>query len=404
MTWGDLFAGGGGATTGAYGVDGVKVIWALNHSKMAIETHAANHPETIHYQADIRFQDEHELDPVDGIWMSSECTNFTHAKGGKKRDLGSYSLPWELIRFAKRCNPDVIIVENVREFLNWGEEIKNGKKINKGKTYKAWEQELYKLGYVNHDYKLLNSADFGAYTSRLRYFGVFTKKGIPIQFPQQKNTKKCKNEFCRWRSCKDKINLADIGKNIFDMTLCENTIKRIEAGLIKFGGDPFILKFYGSNGIPNNKSIEEPIDTIRVKDCHALVQFLMSNYSSPRPQHMCHSLENPLPTLMTSDKHAIVTQFIASSQNSNGHPEYNINSIDNPIGTMTTKQKHQLITKMQMGIYFRFISVQEAKELQGFPPDYKLLGSKADQLRHIGNSVVPLMAQLLIQNHMIGGD
>ena len=37
-------------------------------------------------------------------------------------------------------------------------------------------------GY-NYDWRLLNSADYGAYTSRKRFFGQFAKKGLPIAFP-----------------------------------------------------------------------------------------------------------------------------------------------------------------------------------------------------------------------------
>lgn len=73
MVWGDLFAGAGGTTTGALAVQGVKVAWALNHSKEAIYTHELNHPETVHYHADIKDMDEHKLTRVDGLWASLEC-------------------------------------------------------------------------------------------------------------------------------------------------------------------------------------------------------------------------------------------------------------------------------------------------------------------------------------------
>lgn len=36
VKFGDLFAGGGGTTTGALSVPGLKVVWALNHSSEAI--------------------------------------------------------------------------------------------------------------------------------------------------------------------------------------------------------------------------------------------------------------------------------------------------------------------------------------------------------------------------------
>lgn len=407
MTWGDLFCGGGGTTTGAYGVPGVKVLWALNHSPSAIATHQANHPETVHYLTDILMQDEHELAPVDGIWMSSECTNHSIAKGGKLLDQGSRTLPMQLIRFVKHCDPKVIIVENVKEFLAWGP-LQNGRpdKKRKGESFQQWVKAVQACGYPNYEHRLINAADLGAHTSRIRYFGIFTKPGIEIQFPEQTHSRKGENGLPKWRACREKLDLDNYGRSIFEKNLCPNTIKRIEAGLNKYGGDPFILSFYGSNGKPHDCSLNEPLPTLTTKDRHAVVQtenplqFICSQYSTDKPEHMSHSIDKPIPTLTTSNAHMLVTQFLTRHQNSNGHPEYNIQSINDAISTLTTREKHALITQVCGDVYFRFITIDEAKKLQGFPDDYILTGSKAEQLRHIGNSVVPLVAKRLIEENM----
>ena len=123
-------------------------------------------------------------------------------------------------------------------------------------------------------------------------------------------------------------------------------------------------------------------------------------YSTDKPEHMSHSIDKPIPTLTTSNAHMLVTQFLTRHQNSNGHPEYNIQSINDAISTLTTREKHALITQVCGDVYFRFITIDEAKKLQGFPDDYILTGSKAEQLRHIGNSVVPLVAKRLIEENM----
>lgn len=520
MTWGDLFCGGGGTTSGAYSVAGVKVIWALNHSASAIATHQANHPETKHFQTDILMQDEHELDAVDGIWMSSECTNHSIAKGGKLLDQGSRTLPMQLIRFVNHCKPKVIIVENVKEFVAWGPLI-DGRpdKKRKGESYKEWVEAIKNCGYPNYEYQLINAADLGAYTSRLRYFGVFTAEGVPIGFPEKTHAKNGENGLPKWNPCREKLDLDYWGRSIFEKNLCPNTIKRIEAGLNKYGGDPFILSFYGSNGKPHDCSLKDPLPTITTKDRHAVVQtvikygytgnspehsvddldnpistlitterhalvtqatpkepiqFICSQYSTDKPEHMNHSIDNPIPTLTTSHAHmlitqfltsyyggddtaervyplddpigtittanrfalitqflqmhynssgypetqikdvespsptitttnkiGLVTQFLARHQNSNGHPECNVQSIEQALSVLTTKEKHALITQYLGDIYFRFITVDEAKRLQGFPDNYILTGTKKDQLRHIGNSVVPIVAQKLIEVNII---
>ena len=117
LRFGDLFAGGGGVSTGALAVPGVNVVWALNHSKVAIECHAKNHPETKHYQADIRTQDVSELEEVDVLWASTECTQHSKAKGGADKEIGSYTLGWEILRYIHHCRPSVIHIENVIEIL-----------------------------------------------------------------------------------------------------------------------------------------------------------------------------------------------------------------------------------------------------------------------------------------------
>lgn len=436
MNWGDLFAGGGGATTGAFSVPGVKVIWALNHNEAAIKTHQVNHPETIHYQSDIKIQDEHELAPVDGIWMSSECTNHSVAKGGKLLDLGSRSLPEELCRYAAHCKPSIIIVENVKEYLNWGPLDDKGRPIKKreGEYYWNWVKSLAKIGYTNHDYRLLNSADFGAHTSRVRYFGIFTKCGTSIAWPENTHSKQGDISTTKWKACRDKLDLFNFGESIFKKNLCENTLRRITAGLLKYGGYPFILKYngnieynvtsvdepihtitgsnrhvviqflakyYGSKG--NVQSIEEPIHTITTKDRFAVItQFLTKHYnSSGNPESQLQHIDQPVGTITTNNKFGLVTQFISKSYNSNGKPELNNQSIEEPISTLTTCAKHALITASEYDICFRFITIQEAKELQGFPDDYILTGSKAEQLKQIGNSVVPLMSKVLIEANLV---
>lgn len=41
---------------------------------------------------------------------------------------------------------------------------------------------MERLGY-RYDYRILDSADYGAHTSRPRYYGVFALEGLPIRWP-----------------------------------------------------------------------------------------------------------------------------------------------------------------------------------------------------------------------------
>lgn len=116
-----MFCGAGGATAGIVRSKFADVIWAINHDEKCIKAHKANHPETKHYTEDITELDVSVLAPVDILWASIECTNYSNAKGGGARDADSRMLAFQLFRYALHCNPDFIIIENVREFLAWGE-------------------------------------------------------------------------------------------------------------------------------------------------------------------------------------------------------------------------------------------------------------------------------------------
>jgi DNA (cytosine-5)-methyltransferase 1 len=331
MTWGDLFAGSGGTTTGALAVQGVKVAWALNHSKEAIYTHELNHPETVHYHADIKDMDEHKLSHVDGLWASLECTNFSNAKGGLPREGDSRTLAWELPRYIIWCNPDYIIIENVREFLSWGPLDNVGKPISrdKGKDFIKWVDYIKNLGYPNYDKSILNSADYGAYTARKRLFLIFSKMGCEISFPKPLFEKK------HYKACKEKINLEDTGQSIFGRKkpLAEKTLQRIAAGIRKFYPEmTHIMQYYSSGN--QWSSINKPLGTITTKERHALVQFGVE-YNGDSD---AFSIDKPLRAITTKQKHAIASiendkQFITKFYT--GNVKSQNSSIDQPLHSIT---------------------------------------------------------------------
>ena len=187
----DLFCGAGGTSSGVeYAtVDGRKcaeVIACVNHDANAIKSHAANHPKTMHFTEDIRtlnlaplvahLQSERAKHPAAKtvLWASLECTNFSRAKGGLPRDADSRTLAEHLFRYIEDIKPDYIQIENVEEFMSWGALDEHGKPISKmsGTDYVRWVENVKRYGYT-YSYRLLNAADFGAYTSRKRFFGQF---------------------------------------------------------------------------------------------------------------------------------------------------------------------------------------------------------------------------------------
>ena len=365
----DLFCGAGGTSTGVAiarlnGKKCAKVVACVNHDANAIKSHQANHPDTLHFTEDIRTMELSPLvkhldkmkskypDAYVVLWASLECTNFSKAKGGQPRDADSRTLAEHLFRYIEAINPHYILIENVEEFLCWGDLDANGKPVSKdqGRSYLKWLHNVQNYGY-DYDYRILNAADFGAYTSRKRFFGQFAKHGLPLVFPHQTYAKNGDeggmfHQYKKWKAVRDVLDLNDEGTSIFTKKkpLCEKTLERIYAGLIKFvaGGkkeyEAWILKYNSMNqqNHHNAPSIDEPCPTVAVQNRLGLVKLnFLSKQFSGDPMSKNQSVERPAGAVTCVDHHAFVTAYFGNGYNS---------SIEEPNPTVTTKERHALVS------------------------------------------------------------
>lgn len=365
----DLFCGAGGTSTGVessrlHGRKCAKVVACVNHDANAIKSHQANHPHTLHFTEDIRtlelspmvahLEKEKQKHPKARVvlWASLECTNFSNAKGGKPRDADSRTLAEHLFRYIDAINPDFIMIENVREFMYWGDLDEKGKPIskNKGRLYLKWVKKVQSYGY-DYDYRILNAADFGAYTSRRRFFGIFARHGLPIVFPIQTHAKNGDeggmfHQYKKWNAVKKVLDLSDEGTSIFckKKPLCDKTLERIYAGLVKFvaGGEKkcedWILKYNSMNrqGQHSPTSTEDPAPTVACQNRlgYVKVNFLSKQFSG-HPMSKNQSIDKPAGTLTCIDHHAFVTAYFGNGYNS---------SIESPAPTQTQKDRDALVS------------------------------------------------------------
>ncbi len=362
----DLFCGAGGTSTGveAARIGGnkcAKVIACVNHDANAIASHAANHPDALHFTEDIRTLDiaplaAHVADCRKQypnakvvLWASLECTNFSKAKGGQPRDADSRTLAEHLFRYIEDIKPDYIQIENVEEFMSWGDMDGNGHPISryKGRSFVAWMNHIHQYGY-QFNYRLLNAADFGAYTSRKRFFAIFSKDDMPIAFPVQTHARKGfdfagEKMYRKWKPVREVLDLNDEGTSIFTRRkpLCEKTLERIYAGLIKFvagGKDAFLIKWNSMNQA--NKyvapGIDAPCPTVACQNRLGIakVQFLSKHFSGD-PDSKNLSIEQPAGTITCKDHHSFITAYYG-----NGHNH----SVEEPSPTATTKDRFGLVT------------------------------------------------------------
>ena len=501
----DLFCGAGGTSSGVNSArlddkQCAQVVACVNHDKNAIASHAANHPEAMHFTEDIRTLELSPLlthlqscrrqypDALVVLWASLECTNFSKAKGGMPRDADSRTLAEHLFRYIEAINPDYIQIENVEEFMSWGDVDENGKPVSmdKGKSYTRWVRNVKKYGY-NFDFRILNAADYGAYTSRKRFFGIFAKKGLPITFPEATHSKEGSTSLFgtleKWRPVRECLDFDDEGDSIFGRKkpLVEATLERIYAGLIKFvagGKEAFIVKYNSVNkrtGKHIPPSIDEPCPTVATQNRLGLAQvsFLSKQYSG-HPESKNTSIEEPAGTITTIDHHAFISvhygngscKFIANEYSGGGqlsnidnpspailttpkqkvvtvkrfllNPQYSSagGSVDNPCFTLiarmdkmppylvgaTTQSENRptfilptdkgymyciydtdspMMVKIKefMALYsivdikMRMLKIPELKKIMGFPDDYVLVGTQAEQKKYIGNAVEVTIAR-----------
>lgn len=375
----DLFCGAGGTSTGVESAmtDGnkcAKVIVCVNHDANAIASHAANHPDALHCTEDIRTL---ELEPLIlyvlrmktkypnallVLWLSLECTNFSKAKGGQSRDADSRTLAEHTFRYIEAFDPDYIQIENVKEFMSWGKVDENGKPVtmDKGLSYLRWVKNVKKYGY-DFDHRILNAADFGAFTSRERFFGQFAKDDLPITWPEPTHSKHSSGGLFapqeKWKAVKEVLDLNDEGESIFNRKtpLVEKTLERIYAGLLKFvagGKDKWLLKYNsvnGKTGVHIPPSIDEPAPVISCQGRMGLVsaQFLSKHYSG-HPDSKNISIDGPADTLTTKDHHSLVSAGFLSAYYGNGD---NVSDIDSPAPTVTTKDRLALVSSQFLSSY-----------------------------------------------------
>ncbi|WP_439878913.1 DNA cytosine methyltransferase [Pseudomonas prosekii] len=305
----DLFAGGGGASTGiarAYREPDV----AVNHNPIALAVHRANHPKTAHYVADV-FEVDPVLatggQPVGILWASPDCRHHSKAKGGAPRDRGVRGLAWVVVRWAHATRPRLMFLENVEEFCDWGPIDEEGQpiKAERGRTFKSFiaalstglaadhpdmpeilesigefvpvEALVRGLGY-DVEWRERIAANAGAPTIRKRLYLVARSDGKPNVWPAAKRHKTPTAKQQPWRTAAECIDWSNLGKTIFrEKPMAVNTMRRVAKGCwrhVLTSGKPFIVPMRGTSAAhTSTHGADESLLTISAGGTHhAMVQ------------------------------------------------------------------------------------------------------------------------------------
>jgi DNA (cytosine-5)-methyltransferase 1 len=393
----DLFAGGGGASTGIEQAIGRHVDIAVNHDPEAVSLHQANHPQTRHFVSDVFEVDPVTVcgdQPVGLLWASPDCKHFSKAKGGKPRSKKIRALAWVVIKWAKAVRPRVICLENVEEFQTWGPLLADGQPCpeRKGRTFQRWLAQLRNLGY-QVDMRELRACDYGAPTIRKRFFLVARRDGQPIVWPDKTHGPGLKP----YRTAAECIDWSIPCPSIFERErpLAEATLRRIAHGIKRYVIDapkPFIVPVTHNQGA-NVHPVSEPLRTVTTAKRGELAlavphvtKFRQSSIGSgcDEPLHTVTAggeqarpgtgnamglvsatlvqtgygerpgqaprvpgLDKPLGTCVDGQKHGLVAAFLAKHYGGHETPG---TACDAPISTVTTQDHHHLVAAQLVGV------------------------------------------------------
>lgn len=320
----DSFAGGGGASVGIELATGRIVDAAINHDPDAILMHKTNHPHTRHYQASVWDIDPLEVtggSPVGLLWASPDCKHFSKAKGGKPVDKKIRGLAWIVLRWAGTVRPRVIMLENVEEFQTWGP-VRRGRpiKAKSGQTFRRFVVQLKNLGY-DVEWRELVAADYGAPTTRKRFFLIARCDGAPIVWPEPTHAPAESQEVKRgnklpWRSAAEIIDWSLPCPSIFDTReqirekyslsaqrpLRPNTMRRVARGVDKFvikSANPFLV-IVNHAGEFRGHGMGEPLQTITEKHGYGIAEPTMIPWTVTNTTNSTgHPVDNPIDTART---------------------------------------------------------------------------------------------------------
>lgn len=431
----DLFCGAGGTSTGilqACADLGRRAdLLAVNHWTKAINTHSLNHPEVRHLCESLENVTPSRVIPGGHLHLlagSPECTHHSNAAGGRPKNDQSRATAWHICRWAADLTIENILIENVREFMNWGPLTKKGKpmKRRKGETFQAFIQALRSMGF-SVEWRVQNAADFGDPTSRRRLI-IMARRGKKIIWPDPSHGQ----DRAPYRTAREIIDWTVKGQSIFrrKKPLSENTIRRIAHGLRKFSGqnaEPFLVMLYGTN---NARNVDRPAPTVTANGNHiALAEPFIINLSHGQSDSMqsageplatittakggelavcepfivkfhgdhsgrqdgsqrVHETSKPLPTLDTSNRFALCEPFIVKYYGSGTAVPVN-----EPLDTVTSRDRFMLVEPKsgravaELDILFRMLQPGELAAAMSFPKGYQFTGNREDQVKQIGNAV-----------------
>lgn len=241
----DLFAGSGLFSRGAEQA-GVRIVWAGNHWRVAVDCYAANHA------VEPKCQDLHQADwtqiPAHDLLIASPaCTGHTPARGkDRPHHDADRATAWAVVSALECKRPALGVIENVMAFTRWA-------------LYPAWCQAITALGYAISPHRI-DFADLGVPQNRERVIIVLSRSKHPLELrlPMLPHI--------------PAASIIDFGAGnwtpIRKAGRSPKTVARIKRGRCEHG-ERFIAPYYSAS--KGGRSLSRPIGTITTHDRWAVI-------------------------------------------------------------------------------------------------------------------------------------
>ena len=394
ITAADLYCGAGGSSSGLYKAAaqlGVKVeLTAVNHWEVAIATHSKNHPNARHFCKAVDSINPLELfetRKLDIVLASPSCVHHSRARGGKPKDEQKRADAWDLLRWTEKLYIKTLVIENVREFMEWGplDEKGNPLKSKKGFYFRQFVDCL--RGTYTVEWRVLNCADYGDPTTRERFF-LIAKRGLnkKIVFPEPSHASRkviakgqpnlfTENNLKTWVSAREIIDWSLEGKNIFGRKkpLSENTMKRIYAGLRKYSGIDIPERQFSDNPVEQAKLDKiHQSSPIKIDAAAKIEPWLLNQKSSTRKMR---SIDEPLFTQTAHSRHQCVVQpYMLNLAHTNNNDEAMCKNLDNPLPTLCGKGMFAVVEPFLTKFYGGHSAASVDKTLPPITANYEHYG------------------------------
>jgi DNA (cytosine-5)-methyltransferase 1 len=340
LTFIDLFSGAGGIGVG-FEQAGFEHVFSADFDSAVAKTFEHNNPNIPFIEGDLsdekvfndikeRFSGK-EIDiivggpPCQGFSMFGK-RRFVNSKDYNVHDDDRNKLIFTYLDYVKHFKPKWFLMENVQGLTT----------LDGGSFLKALIIEIEKLGYNNHDYKIINTADYGVPQKRKRFVLIANRTGNIIPWPKPKYYEKPEDWEKPYRS-------------VGEVLLGLETIKSQ-------------TKYFNHTPMNHSTDVVERFSYIK-EGCKIIPDELPEHLKLSRTGKEIQSFSKVFFRLdRDNPSHTLVP----------GHSAF-------PIHPWLHRQ----------------LTVREAARIQTFPDNIEFLGNHGQQCKQVGNAFPPMAAETI---------